>query len=171
MAADGVPGPQSITLWQSAAERDPAHILSRFYLAGEAIRAGRYEEAVGRWTELLAMADGSEPWFGTAHTGLAIAEAALAGGETGTENLPGADSDQQEMIRGMVEGLAQRLADEGGSLEEWTRLVRSRLVLGETDLAQAAYDAAVAAHPDAGLRSDLDALAQEGGLEMAGGAQ
>ena len=64
----------------------------------------------------------------------------------------------------MVDGLAARLYDSGGSIEEWTRLVRSRLVLGETELAQADYDKARAAYPDPAGRQELDVLAADNGL-------
>ena len=42
--------------------------------------------------------------------------------------------------------------------------MRSRLVLGQTAEAQAAYDAARAAYPDASLRTELDVLAADNGL-------
>lgn len=45
--------------------------------------------------------------------------------------------DRQAMIRGMVEQLSSRLANEGGSPAEWARLIRALGVLGETDRAQA----------------------------------
>ena len=67
-------------------------------------------------------------------------------------------------IEAMVEGLASRLEAEGGSIAEWTQLVRSRLVLGQTALAQQAYDAARSAYPDAAGRTELDVLAADNGL-------
>lgn len=161
-SAEGEP----LELLESAAARDPGHIRSRFYLAGEATRAGDYEIAITRWQSLLALGNGDEPWADVARSGLAAAEAGLRG-----EPLPAApdvaqpDPDQEQMIRGMVEGLSERLFAEGGSVDEWTRLVRSRLVLGETELAQQAYDAAKAAHPEAVDRADLDTLALSAGLE------
>jgi cytochrome c-type biogenesis protein CcmH len=49
-------------------------------------------------------------------------------------------------------------------MEEWTQLVRSRLVLGQTQEAQIEYDAARAAYPDATQRTELDRIARDGGL-------
>jgi cytochrome c-type biogenesis protein CcmH len=43
------------------------------------------------------------------------------------------------MIRGMVEGLAARLADTGGPAEDWARLITALGVLGEQDRAGAIY--------------------------------
>lgn len=48
--------------------------------------------------------------------------------------------DRQAMIRGMVEGLRDRLYDEGGSVDEWARLIRALGVLGETDGVVEAYE-------------------------------
>lgn len=165
MANNGVAEGEPLELLKSAAARDPSHIRSRFYLAGEATRTGDFENAVAQWNELLALGTGDEPWIAVVRDGLAAAEAGLRGEPLPAPSLPSADTDQQEMIRGMVEGLSERLAAGGGTVGEWTQLVRARLVLGERDLAQAAYDAAKLAYPDAGDRAELDGLANEAGLE------
>lgn len=155
MARGGAIEGEPLRLFQSAAALDPGHVRSRFYLAGEATRSGDFETAVAQWNELLSLAGGDEPWVATAREGLAAATAGL-NGETA---LP-----DDAAVAGMVEGLAARLATEGGSIEEWTRLVRSRLVLGQTELAQADYDAARRAYPDAAVRTELDVLAADNGL-------
>ncbi len=69
---------------------------------------------------------------------------------------------QQQMIRGMVNGLAERLKanprDEGG----WLRLMRARTVLGEAAAAKSARDAALAAFAaDAPAQARIRAAAQE----------
>ncbi|MDP1731513.1 MAG: c-type cytochrome biogenesis protein CcmI [Devosia sp.] len=148
--AEGEP----LELFRSAAARDQRHLRSRYYLASEATRLGDYEKAVELWNELLALAEGSEDWVATAQRGLSMASAALDG-----DSLPDASA-----IEGMVEGLAARLAASGGTIEEWTRLVRSRLVLGQIETAQADYDAARRAYPDAAMRAELDVLAADNGL-------
>ncbi|WP_444430669.1 hypothetical protein ACTTAM_06540 [Rhodobacter capsulatus] len=48
-----------------------------------------------------------------------------------------APADRLAMIRGMVENLNARLANEGGSAEDWTKLISSLRVLGEADRAAA----------------------------------
>ncbi|HEV7276161.1 MAG TPA: c-type cytochrome biogenesis protein CcmI [Devosiaceae bacterium] len=159
MARGGAIDEEALALFRSAAALDPEHVRSRFYLAGEATQAGRFAEAAEQWNELLALADGSETWVATAREGLAAAQAGLDGGAVAPD---------EEAIAGMVDGLAARLEADGGSLAEWTQLVRSRLVLGQTEEAQAAYDAAREAYPDAGARSDLDVLAADNGLVATG---
>jgi cytochrome c-type biogenesis protein CcmH len=154
MKQDGSISGEPLALLESAAARDPFHVRSRFYLAGEATRVGNYEAAVKQWNALLALARGDEPWLETARGGLAAATAGLNG-----ETLPGPDE-----IAAMVEGLSERLERDGGTLEEWTRLVRSRLVLGQPAEAQAAYDRARAAYPDPAGRTELDVLAADNGL-------
>jgi cytochrome c-type biogenesis protein CcmH len=73
--------------------------------------------------------------------------------------------EQRTAIEGMVSGLAERLRQQGGSPEEWTRLVRARLVLdGPQAAAQALSQAraALSAQPDA--LTGLDRLAGELGI-------
>lgn len=159
MARGGAINDEALELFRSAAALDREHVRSRFYLAGQATQSGNYEEAVRQWNEVLALAEGSEAWVASATEGLAAAQAGLDGGTVAPD---------AEAIAGMVDGLAARLEAEGGSLDEWTRLVRSRLVLGQTAEAQAAYDAAREAYPDAADRSDLDVLAADNGLVATG---
>ena len=69
------------------------------------------------------------------------------------------------MIEGMVSRLANRLASNGGSLDEWARLIRAYTVLHEGGKAKAALaDARKAPSPDANAVASLDALAHDLGL-------
>ena len=52
------------------------------------------------------------------------------------------------MIRGMVEGLDKRLAEDGSDLDGWLRLIRARMVLGEKDKAADALSRASDAFKD-----------------------
>ncbi len=155
MKQDGAVAGEPMTLLQSAAARDPQHVRSRFYLAGEATRLGEFQSAIAQWNALIAMAKGDEPWLATARNGLDTATAGL-NGETPSPNT--------DDIAAMVEGLSTRLESQGGSIAEWTQLVRSRLVLGQVAEAQTAYDAARNAYPDAAVRTELDVLAADNGL-------
>ena len=154
LANDGSIEGEPLNLFRSASSRDPAHVRSRFYIAGELTRTGDFPAAIAEWKAMIALATGEEAWLATARTGLATAEAGLD-----PRTMPDADA-----IAGMVEGLAARLASDGGSIADWTKLVRSRLVLGQTSAAQTAYDAARKAFPDAAARTELDILAADNGL-------
>ena len=61
------------------------------------------------------------------------------------------------MIRGMVDGLAARLKQDGSDVDGWVKLVRSYKVLGEQDKAQTAIsDAQRALANDPDKRKLLD---------------
>jgi len=73
---------------------------------------------------------------------------------------------RNDMVRGMVDRLAERLKQDGSDLDGWLRLVRAYAVLGERDKARAAAaDArrALASAPDKLRR--LDELVKGLGLE------
>ena len=48
------------------------------------------------------------------------------------------EKDRDEMIRGMVARLADRLKEDGQDVEGWQRLLRAYIVLGEREKAHAA---------------------------------
>ena len=65
----------------------------------------------------------------------------------------------------MVEGLAERLPADGGELNEWQRLVRAYMVLGDKESAAKALKGAQAAFAsDAGQLEQLSAFAKSLGL-------
>ncbi|MHA6298109.1 c-type cytochrome biogenesis protein CcmI [Devosia sp. CAU 1758] len=162
LAAGGQGSEEAMALLRTAAASDADHIRSRLYLAAELMRAGDYDAAATWWQQAIDLSSGDEAWLQAARQGLAVA---LNDGVDTTARQ------QAEMIEGMVGGLAERLYAEGGSVEEWTRLVRSYLVLNDRDNAQRAFDAAVSAYPAAFDRGDLDTLALGAGLTLKGVSQ
>lgn len=159
LEANGEGSDEALALLRSAASADASHVRSRLYLGAELTRKGDYPAAAQYWQEAIALAQGDESWLPAARQGLAVAN--NDGVDTSAEQ-------QQAMIQQMVSGLAGRLDQQGGSVEEWTQLVRAYLVLGDKEKAQAAFDQAVAAYPSAFDRGDLDALALGGGLILNG---
>ena len=169
---------EPISLFRQAAALDPRHVRSRYYIAGEETRTGDYQNAVRDWNALLKLGKGDEPWAVTARNGLAYAKAELnppsasAASTSGPATAPSiapppteapAMPDQSQ-IDAMVDGLDARLKAQGGSIAEWTQLVRSRMVQGRMADAQAAFDAARRAYPDPKVRTELDVLAADNGL-------
>jgi cytochrome c-type biogenesis protein CcmH len=153
---------------------DPKAVRPRFYLAAEALREKHYGDAVSQWQALIALGKAGDGWLPAARAGLKAAEAGAAGkplpdGFAGAPGASAAAGPQPAEIRKMVSGLADRLARQGGSIAEWTQLVRSEIVLGDMAKAQSAYDAARKAYPEAMDRADLDALAAQAGLKLDGG--
>ena len=162
LEAGGAGSDEAVDLLRAAAAGDPAHVRSRLYLAAELMRTENYAAATEYWQQAIALADGDEAWLPAARQGLAVAEA---------DGVDNSARQQAEMIQSMVGGLAERLANEGGSVEEWMQLVQSYIVLGDLDAAQAAYDASVRAWPAAFDRGELDTLALGAGLTLNGAAQ
>lgn len=72
---------------------------------------------------------------------------------------------QQQMIRGMVEGLAEKLKANPRDEAGWLRLMRARSVLGETQAARAARDSALTAFAsDPAAQGRIRAAAADMGL-------
>ena len=73
--------------------------------------------------------------------------------------------DRAAMIQDMVASLSARLANQGGTSEEWARLIRAHGVLGNADQARAIWEEAqmAFANDDAGLTL-LRAAADDAGV-------
>ena len=75
------------------------------------------------------------------------------------------ETDRNAMISNMVDRLETRLNAEGGSVEEWSRLITSLSVLRKTDRAQTTYVAAQAAFAgQPGALSALQSAATQAGI-------
>ena len=130
--------------------RDPGNRTGRYFLGLLNVQIGRPDLAFPIWRDLLETSKENEPWVPVLRAGI-VDVAARAGvtyeppairGPTAAEIEAAEDmeaEDRDAMIRGMVEGLAARLAQEGGGPEEWAQLVRSLVVLGEEQRARNVY--------------------------------
>ncbi len=175
MANNGEVNDEIMNLLKSASRLDPKHVRSRFYLAGEAMRAGDNEEAIKIWQEILSFAKGDEEWVPIVQEGLSEAQARVKlqrsqdgqgnNSQSAGEEVQNNADNQADFILDMVNRLETRLLEEGGKIEEWTQLVRSLLVLGENERAQEIYNMAKQAYPDKNDRVGLDELAKQAGLE------
>jgi cytochrome c-type biogenesis protein CcmH len=178
--AGGVITADARAAFERAQALDPAAIRPRFFLALALGQDGRTADAEAAWRAIIDSASGEEPWLPVARaqlaalTGTEAAPAAEAAAPAAT--APGPDAGDVEaaaemtpeeraaMIGNMVEGLSARLASEGGSVDDWLRLMRSYVVLGRTDDARETLAAAKAAHPDAADVQRLDTAAAGLGL-------
>ena len=126
-----------------SAEVPKAH----FYLGLAELQDGHKDEAVAIWRGMLAGAPADAPWRAAVEQ-----QIAQATGEAGTAPVLGGDAmaaagdmapeERQRMIEGMVQGLAERLAADGGTIDEWLRLARAQSVLGRAEEATATLDRA-----------------------------
>ncbi|HEY2752789.1 c-type cytochrome biogenesis protein CcmI [Phenylobacterium sp.] len=125
---------------------DPKNVAARFQLARARIKAGDKAGGVADWKALLADMPAADPRRADLQT--AIAEAQGAPAPPAPQGLSG---DQLTAVRGMVAGLAQRLAANPDDPQGWVRLVRAYAVLGDSAKRDAALkdaQARYAAKPD-----------------------
>jgi cytochrome c-type biogenesis protein CcmH len=165
-AAGGVVTDEAREAFDRARAEQPGQPQARFYLALGAEQDGKKAEAIRAYDQLLADSPPEAPWRGVVNARLAALkgepEPAQAGSGSAGAAIPEA---QRPMIEGMVSRLAARLASNGGSVDEWSRLIRAYAVLHEGDKAKAALaDARKALAPDPNAVASLDALARDLGL-------
>jgi cytochrome c-type biogenesis protein CcmH len=167
-AANGVVTPEAKQSFEAAAAKDPSAAEPRFFLGLAAEQEGDRAHAREIWSRLVAEAPQGAPWA----QALRERVAALGAGPATTQDSMAAkiealpEAGRMNAIRGMVDGLASRLAQNGQDLEGWLRLVRSYTVLHEPGKARSALIDAkrnLAGNPSAIAR--IEALARELGLE------
>ena len=154
----------AMNIFKEALTLDTNDIRARFYIAQGNYQAGRPMEALEAYVALANSAPPTAPWQPM------VREAAISIANelevNVADKLPvipetnGPDSqdmaaagemsegERQEMIKGMVAKLAERLKDEPENLEGWMRLGQSYTVLGEFEKSADAFDKASALAPD-----------------------
>ncbi|MBM1174852.1 c-type cytochrome biogenesis protein CcmI [Microvirga arabica] len=158
LAKDGLISAEAQAAFEQAVKLDPSAAKAQFYLARAAVQDGQTDKAKSILQQLLASSPADAPWTDAVRQELSALgapqpEAALAGASAQIG---------PEAIAGMVAGLASRLEAQGGSAEEWTRLMRSYAVLGQRDkAADAAKRARAALAQDAEALKTIDLMAQE----------
>ena len=166
-AGNGTVPPEARAVFARALMLDDKAAKPRFYLARAAEQAGDTGEAIRQLEALEAASSADAPWLGLVRENLARLknEPAPATGAPAAPAKDGPPTDREAAIRAMVDGLDQRLANGSGSPDEWLRLVRSRMVLGERERALAALDRArTALKDDAQGRERLEAGLRDLGL-------
>ncbi len=138
--AQGMVTAQAREAFQQAVALDATDAKSRFYLAIAQEQEGKLSEAAQAYKALIADAPPAANWTPMVQERLARIEQPVPAGGEAIAALPAPE--QSAMIRTMVENLSGRLGTTGGTLEEWSRLVQARTVLGERELAASALDAA-----------------------------
>lgn len=144
----------------AALQLDPGNGTALFYAGLMEAQTGRPDRAFAIWRGLLEDGPQDAPWVDFLRANLTdLGQAAgvdyappaaptAAPGPGAADIAAAADmsaGDREAMIRGMVEGLETRLAAEGGSADDWTKLITSLGVLGESDRARQALAQATAA--------------------------
>ncbi|SLN55462.1 hypothetical protein ROA7023_02524 [Roseisalinus antarcticus] len=175
-AAGGVVSPEVEARVQELLEDDPGNLAGRYYLGLLYAQTDRPDVGFGLWREVLD-SGGDGPYVRLARG--QIEEAAFRAGEeyrlppqrgpTEADMAAAAEMDPEAraaMIANMVAGLEDRLATDGGTAEDWARLITAKTVLGDTAQAQAILTEARQVF--AGRAEDLaqiDRAAAQAGLE------
>ena len=151
----------------SRLEAAPADIKGWRMLGWSYFHTGRYEQAAAAYARALQL-DPDSAELKRSHEGAkakaldsAIAEDASSfqsdgvgkrGGGLGAENIINSEAmtsrERYDAIRSMVDGLAERLKSSPRDIEGWARLMRSRVVLGEREVAETAFRKALEVFKD-----------------------
>jgi cytochrome c-type biogenesis protein CcmH len=162
-AAEGMVTPEAQQVFSKVLSENAGEPRARFFLALASYQAGRREAALEQWSALAKDAPADAAWLPVVidrihrtagEVGADVANylpAQPQPGPTG-EDIAAAENltpdEQQELIRGMVGRLADRLEGEPDDVEGWRRLGRSYDVLGENAHASEAYARALELEPD-----------------------
>ncbi len=154
-AAGGVVSAEAERVIETILRVDPRNGPARYYTGLMLAQTGRPDLTFSLWRALLEDSTADAPWVphlratleelalvaGVRYT-LPPAAAQAARGPSGDDIAAAAELSEDEraaMIGGMVEGLAARLARQGGSAEEWARLIGALGVMGQIDRARAIW--------------------------------
>ncbi|UYN94850.1 MAG: c-type cytochrome biogenesis protein CcmI [Enhydrobacter sp.] len=175
LEADGTVTPHALAAFRRALQLAPADPRAAYYLGRHEAQSGDSRAALERWLDLEARAPDDAPYLAMLRA--EIERVARAAGLDPLQIRPdrrppasaprGPTQDQveamqsltgeqrQQAIRGMVDGLAARLADNPTDRAGWLRLAQARRVLGEAERAAEAYAKADGLQPlDPRLLSD-----------------
>ncbi|MEO0700649.1 MAG: c-type cytochrome biogenesis protein CcmI [Pseudomonadota bacterium] len=180
LAAGGFVSPEAEAVLRETLERDPANGTARYYSGLLAAQTGRPDIAFRVWRALLDSSPADAPWVPPIRAQI-VSLSEIAGVDYVLPPLGDAPSGPTEddiaaaegmspaarmqMIAGMVDGLGERLATEGGPPEDWARLIRALGVLGRRDQAAAVWQEAQQVFPDDITRVQILRAARDAGVE------
>ena len=152
-AAGGYVSADAEAALRDALDREGQLPTARFYLGVYMAQVDRPDSAFRLWRDLLAESTPDAPWVAPIRSGIEdlaaragvryelpprqAAPMAPSGPSAGdVEAAEDMDPEaRREMIRGMVARLSDRLATEGGTAQDWARLINAYGVLGEAEQA------------------------------------
>lgn len=194
--ADGIVTDEAVATFEAVQAMGGETVpRSRFYLADAKYQSGRRRAALEDWIAMAEDATPDSPWLpavlarveATAEElgddpseilaalpepqQVAAAPQTPPGNGPTQEDIEAAQNmspeERQDMIRGMVDGLAARMEENPMDFQGWMRLIRARAVLGQTDQAEADLSTALSAFSRAPIpRRQLIDLAREMSLSL-----
>lgn len=167
--------------FKTALSIDPKDPRARYFLGVDQDMAGNHVGAIETWIALLKDTPSGAPWEADVRKTIeqvaekekidveprlaAIRPAPPTGPAAALNGIPGPSreqmasaaqlppSQQEAMVRGMVDGLAAKLQADPKQPDRWMMLIRSRMMLGEGREAAQALQQALTANP--GSRAEL----------------
>lgn len=179
-AAQGIVTPEAEAVLGRLIKMAPEHPQARYFVGLLHVQNGRPDRAFAIWRQLLDADPGNPQW--NAWIRPAMPDLAWLAGQpdyVAPENpgaLPGPTADdiagaaamsedeRRDFVAGMVASLESRLAQQGGTPDEWARLISALGVVGDQDKARAIWAEAqqvFAASPE-GLATVRAAAEQSG---------
>lgn len=151
LAAGNYVSPEAEAVLEQVLARDPSDGAARYYFGLLMLQTGRPDRSLQVWDQLLREGPPDAPWIGAItaqientamRAGVNYAQPAIGTGRGPSQDQIDAAQDlspaeRMQMIEGMVSGLGQRLATEGGPVEDWAQLISALGVLGRMNEAAA----------------------------------
>lgn len=176
-AANGVVTADAKATFERALKADAGNVKAQYFSGLAAEQDGRPEEAARIWRAMLVSAPANAPFRPLVQRSLsrvepntpAVEPQAPQAGPT-QEDMAAAQQmtpdQRQDMIRGMVDRLAERLKTDSSDFEGWLRLVRAYAVMGDKEKARDAFiSARNTIGDDTEKKKRLDDLAKGLGIE------
>ena len=153
LAAGGLISPEAERALEATLRLDPGNLMARYFSGLMFVQTGRPDLTFTLWRRVLEESPPDAPWVpqiratigglgelaGVPFTPPPL-EAMGASGPSQADISAAARLNPEEraaMIGAMVDGLSARLATQGGSAEEWARLISALMVLEQTERARA----------------------------------
>ena len=159
--AEGYVSPEAEAALRRALKADNTDPVARYFLGQMWLQNDRPDRAFGLWSQLLSQGPEQAPWIAPIRQSIddiawlagvdyTQPAAVTAGADTGL-NIPGPSvedienagemtpQERQEMVQNMVQRLNDRLATEGGTPEDWARLISAYGALGDEGRALAIW--------------------------------
>jgi cytochrome c-type biogenesis protein CcmH len=174
LAAGGYVSPEAESVLRAVLARDAGNGPARYYMGLTMLQTGRPDVAFRVWDQLLRIGPADAPWIApikdqivetASSAGINYQIPTIGNGAGPALRGPSADdidaagemsgAERIEMIEGMVAGLSDRLATQGGPPEEWAQLIGALGVLGRRDQAAAIYANAIDVFGDNPSAMDL----------------
>lgn len=179
-AVGGYVSPQAETALSRSLKLDPKNGLANYHVGTMFLQLGRPDQTFNIWEPLLSRSNPQDPWVTIIRNQLpSVAQAAGVNytlpaltdlsGPTHEDVAAAADlspQERQEMITSMIDQLSERLNIQGGTVEEWARLITSFAATSQDERAAQTLQTARATFTG---QSDalkiLQQAAQQAGLE------